>query len=996
MAEQRMKAREKKVQKMTRDGLVEKNLADQSSIRVSRRTGEARLYRNRSPDGEEMNQQEGKLREGSLQTGGQQGEKTAGRIAGKRQPVLREPASGKVARNPDEQLRNPERNLEQQPRKHTKREVTRKYADSSKSGMETPADGRVRLKIGGEDGYGARLYEKKAELFQTRGDSRKGEGKGAKRPQQKRRLNFTSEETGAAEAGAQVGVKRQDHVALQKKKMQGSALVDGGSRIQDRTLLESGTKLQEASEARQKPPKKHSIREKVYQEQLPAGKKVRLKFAPEEVSPSSAELPGKEKISRVGKAVIAGAFAVHREIGKEDDGNAAVEAANRLTEGGEAGYYLAKRSVRARNRRQRKRTERLASRSDRAEVRKLYQKALSEDEKLKSSSQIRKLIQKQRIKKEYAKAKRTEQAMGTATVGTIDYIKKIGGKVTNFFKENRKFYVSIGLLIGLMLLIMSCVSSCSAMFIQNTVNYTGVSYLSTDEAIRDAELYYTQLEAQLQEQINRMETEEPGHEKYRYNIGPIEHDPFVLISYLSAKYEVFTFEEVGAELDELFALQYHLETEAVHETVTETRMVRVGESLGQVVTSGYCSCSICCGVWSGGPTASGVYPTANHTIAVDASEPFVPMGTKVVMNGVEYTVEDTGGFAGYGVQFDVYYDSHSDALAHGHRTWEAYLADDNGNREVEVTSTRTVDTLNVTLENRGLLAICQDRLDHFKKELFSAYNQTKGNLQMFESPFDFNWYGRVSSYYGYHIHPVTGENQVHNGLDIGGPSGTSVKAGLTGTVTASSYNDSYGNYVIIEDENGYELRYAHLSSRSVAQGAAVTKGDEIGLAGSTGASTGSHLHVELLKDGERLNPIFYLETGSGTIFGDNEYTSEAAQRLLEEADRYLGVPYVWGGYSPSGFDCSGFVSYCLTHSGVRNTGRLTAQGLYNICTPVPESEVQPGDLIFFTGTYNAGEPVTHIGIYVGNGQMIHCGHPVQYTSIYSPYWQSHFYGFGRW
>ena len=140
----------------------------------------------------------------------------------------------------------------------------------------------------------------------------------------------------------------------------------------------------------------------------------------------------------------------------------------------------------------------------------------------------------------------------------------------------------------------------------------------------------------------------------------------------------------------------------------------------------------------------------------------------------------------------------------------------------------------------------------------------------------------------------------------------------------------------------------------------------------------------------------YLETGEGAGFGGNEYTSEAAQRLLNEAARYLGTPYVWGGYSPSGFDCSGFVSYCLTNSGVRNTGRLTAQGLYDICTPVSQSEAQPGDLIFFTGTYDAGVPVTHIGIYVGNGQMIHCGHPVQYTSINSPYWQSHFYGFGRW
>ena len=432
------------------------------------------------------------------------------------------------------------------------------------------------------------------------------------------------------------------------------------------------------------------------------------------------------------------------------------------------------------------------------------------------------------------------------------------------------------------------------------------------------------------------------------------------------------------------------------ENTTITTTIKAGESLGNVVTSGYCQCSICCGQWAGGPTASGVMPKPDHTLAVDAYDPFVPIGTKVVMNGVEYTVEDTGAFARYGVQFDVYYDSHAAASAHGHQTWECYLADDNGSNEVEVTRTRDVDVLNVTLNSGNLMLICQDRLGFFQKELFSAYNDTKGNLQMFATPVDFNWYSSVTSYYGYRIHPISGANQLHNGMDIGAPEGTKVMAGLTGTVTTSAYNDSYGNYVVIKDSKGYELRYAHLSSRSVSAGASVTKGDEIGLVGNTGNSTGSHLHIELLKNGERLNPIFYLETGEGAGFGGNEYTSEAAQRLLNEAARYLGTPYVWGGYSPSGFDCSGFVSYCLTNSGVRNTGRLTAQGLYNICTPVSQSEAQPGDLIFFTGTYDAGEPVTHIGIYVGNGQMIHCGHPVQYTSINSPYWQSHFYGFGRW
>ena len=131
-----------------------------------------------------------------------------------------------------------------------------------------------------------------------------------------------------------------------------------------------------------------------------------------------------------------------------------------------------------------------------------------------------------------------------------------------------------------------------------------------------------------------MESRHPSYDEYRYQIDEISHNPYHLISYFSAKYGEFTYEQVKDEVEEIFQLQYSITTESTRETVTETKMVRVGESLGQVVTSGYCSCSICCGQWAGGPTASGVYPTANHTIAVDASNPFVPIGTKVVMNGV--------------------------------------------------------------------------------------------------------------------------------------------------------------------------------------------------------------------------------------------------------------------------------------------------------------------------------------------------------------------------
>lgn len=118
--------------------------------------------------------------------------------------------------------------------------------------------------------------------------------------------------------------------------------------------------------------------------------------------------------------------------------------------------------------------------------------------------------------------------------------------------------------------------------------------------------------------------------------------------------------------------------------------------------------------------------------------------------------------------------------------------------------------------------------------------------------------------------------------------------------------------------------------------------------------------------------------------------------LMKEAEKYLGYPYVWGGSSPStSFDCSGFVCWVYTKSGVANIPRTTAQGIYNQCAPVSASEARPGDIIFFTGTYDSGSPVSHVGIYVGNGMMLHCGSPIQYTSIQSPYWREHFYAFGR-
>ena len=141
------------------------------------------------------------------------------------------------------------------------------------------------------------------------------------------------------------------------------------------------------------------------------------------------------------------------------------------------------------------------------------------------------------------------------------------------------------------------------------------------------------------------------------------------------------------------------------------------------------------------------------------------------------------------------------------------------------------------------------------------------------------------------------------------------------------------------------------------------------------------------------NPPADYEVPAALLGSDEKFA-----RLIEEADKYVGFPYVWGGSTPeTSFDCSGFVSYVLTNSGLYNTGRLGAQGLYNISTRV--SSPQPGDLVFFTGTYDT-PGVSHVGIYVGEDGdgspvMLHCGDPIQYSKLDTSYWQSHFYAYGR-
>ncbi|MDL2218341.1 peptidoglycan DD-metalloendopeptidase family protein, partial [Christensenellaceae bacterium OttesenSCG-928-M15] len=259
--------------------------------------------------------------------------------------------------------------------------------------------------------------------------------------------------------------------------------------------------------------------------------------------------------------------------------------------------------------------------------------------------------------------------------------------------------------------------------------------------------------------------------------------------------------------------------------------------------------------------------------------------------------------------------------------------------------------------------------------------RVKGNRQYSGSPFSFNWLPYVSDGYGYRVHPIHGGKDYHKAVDIAVGQGTEILAGHDGTVISAGDNGGYGLVVVLEGEDGLVTKYAHCSQLLVSSGQTVKMGDVIAKVGSTGDSTGPHLHFEVIKNEQYLNPLYfaitndngssYIPPGSpggvdipdypGAPMGNGSYAA-----LMEEAQKHLGKPYVFGAKGPNSFDCSGFVCWSLSKSGVYQIA-TNAQGLYNACTPVSRANAQPGDLIFFTGTYNAGRPVTHVGIYIGNG-----------------------------
>ncbi len=599
--------------------------------------------------------------------------------------------------------------------------------------------------------------------------------------------------------------------------------------------------------------------------------------------------------AQAGRAVkTAAVMKAHGKIRETERQNVAVEAAHKGEFAAERGAGRVLRWNKQRLRSKPYRAVRQAERRLRTDQTRLaWQTALRDNPELRRKNALAKWVQKQKIKRGYAQAAREAQKTVQHTQQAATTAGKIIRAVQQFVAARKSALLIVAALALVIALFSSGLASCTAMLSGVQSTYLSATYLSDEQEICNAELYFTELEADLQLDINNTENNYPGFDEYRCNIGEISHNPYELMSYLSAAYGVFTFEQVRPELDRLFQEKYQL----TRTEVTETK-----------------------------------------------------------------------------------YDENGDPY-----TWTVL--------QTTLTVGRMGDTISASLTPGE------------QTERYAVYMQTCGNRQAYSNPFDFPWLGYVSSGCGWRVHPITGAKDLHRGVDIAVAQGTSIKAIQDGRVVSAGDMGSYGLCVVIEDGKGYQSRYAHCSSLSVSAGQEVQRGDVIGAVGSTGDSTGPHLHLEVMLDGEYLNPYYFVDTGgSGEAIGPTipPYSGEPVDggtfdAMIAEAEKYLGYPYVWGGASPStSFDCSGFVSWVINHSGW-NYGRLGVIGLEDVCTPVSHADAQPGDLVFFIGTYDAPNPnrPSHVGIYAGNGRFIHCGDPISYANLSEPYWVNHFYGFGR-
>lgn len=486
----------------------------------------------------------------------------------------------------------------------------------------------------------------------------------------------------------------------------------------------------------------------------------------------------------------------HQSVRNADqDNNSGVEAAH-FTEGSAEGAARAgSRFQYGRKLRQYKKLERLEKKANKDAVDSIFAERMKSDPQA-GSNLFSRWRQKQAIKKEYAAAKAgaaaaENTASGTAKVaqGTVS----ITEKAFQFVQSHSHIIIGIAAVGLLVLVIAGSVSSCSVLINGGGNVVLGTSYTAEDEDLKGVETDYTKLEDKLRKQIDRIETDHPGYDEYRYNLAEIGHNPYELASLLTVEFENYTRGQVQARLQSIFEAQYELKLEEKVEIRTR-KETRVGYRYNPITGTGH-----------------------TYTYQVTVQYEYKILNVTLLNRGVDYVARNSG------------------------------LTDDQLQR------------YEVTLECRGN-----------RDDLFA-------------------------------------------GIAFATPDG----AGSSG-----EYQD-------------YDI------------------------------------------PGEAL-------------------TDEKFRKMITEAEKYLGYPYVWGGSSPStSFDCSGFVSWVINHCGNGwNVGRQTANGLMGKCDIIPKSEAKPGDLIFFQKTYNTSG-ASHVGIYVGNGMMIHCGSPISYASIETSYWRQHYYCMGR-
>jgi len=486
----------------------------------------------------------------------------------------------------------------------------------------------------------------------------------------------------------------------------------------------------------------------------------------------------------------------HQSVRNADqDNNSGVEAAN-FTEGSAEGAARAgSRFQYGRKLRQYKKLERLEKKADKDAVESIFAERMKSDPQS-GSNFFSRWRQKQAIKKEYAAAKAGAAAAENTAAGTAKAAQGTASmteRAFQFVQSHSHIIIGIAAVGLLVLVIAGSVSSCSVLINGGGNVVLGTSYTAEDEDLKGVETDYTKLEDKLRKQIDRIETDHPGYDEYRYNLAEIGHNPYELASLLTVEFENYTRSQVQARLQSIFEAQYELKLEEKIEIRTR-KETRVGYRYNPITGTGH-----------------------TYTYQVTVQYEYKILNVMLLNRGVDYVARNSG------------------------------LTDDQLQR------------YEVTLECRGN-----------RDDLFA-------------------------------------------GIAFATPDG----AGSSG-----EYQD-------------YDI------------------------------------------PGEAL-------------------TDEKFRKMITEAEKYLGYPYVWGGSSPStSFDCSGFVSWVINHCGNGwNVGRQTANGLMGKCDIIPKSEAKPGDLIFFQKTYNTSG-ASHVGIYVGNGMMIHCGNPISYASIETNYWRQHYYCMGR-